>query len=129
MTLRCHLFPTLPRASTLYFAVRDTLTPSDPNIDAFVVDEIHARQGRFGIGHHFLILTNGDIQLCRHLQTIGSHSRNLDEVSIAIGLVGGVGPSGDRMNTRTPEQLEALDDILGVLREYYPEAEVHDRPQ
>ena len=129
MTLRCNLFPTLPRGSTLYFAVRDTLTQSKPTIDASTIDEIHARQGRLGIGHHFLILVDGTIQLCRHLSSVGAHSRNMDEISVAIGLVGGVDRNGERTNTRTQDQLEALDDLLDVLREYYPEAEVHDRPQ
>lgn len=128
MTLRCNLFHTLPRGSTKYIAIRDTLTSNKEEFDAYLIDTIHCRQGRLGIGYHFLILTKGDIQLCRHPEATGSHSRNLDEISVAVGLIGGV-TNGVRENNRTPEQLEALDDLIGVLRERYPTAEIDDRPQ
>lgn len=129
MTLRCNLFPTVYRGSTLYIAVRDTITHCIDEIDAYHMDAMHCRMGRLGIGWHFLILKSGDIQLCRHPATVGSHSRNLDEISVAVGIVGGKLPDGERFNTRTPDQLAALNDLLDVLHEKYPNAEVHDRPQ
>lgn len=129
MTLRCNLFPTNPRGSTRFIAVRDTLTSNKEDFDAYTIDAIHCRQGRLGIGYHFLIRTKGDIQLCRHHERIGSHSKNLDEISVAIGLIGGAGPDGVRVNNRTPEQLEALEDLIAVLQERYPQAELDDRPQ
>jgi N-acetylmuramoyl-L-alanine amidase len=126
--LRCDLFPTLPRGATKYIAVRDTLTPADPDFDAYVIDTIHCKQGRLGLGYHFLILVNGDIQLGRKIDTCGSHSRNLDEISVAIGLVGGTDDAGERAFTRTPDQQDALGDLVGFLKERWPEAEIDDKP-
>lgn len=126
--LRTDLFKTVDRASTRFIAVRDTLTKPSANIDALVIDTIHCRQGRLGIGYHFLIITNGDIQLCRDVATVGSHSRDYDDRSVAIGIVGGTDEEGVRLNTRNPEQLEALQDLTEFLHQMYPDTEVHDRP-
>lgn len=123
------MFPTKPRGETLYIAVRDTLTQAHPAFGVYEVDAIHCRQGRLGIGYHFLITVGGDIQLARHIDTVGSHSRNLDEVSVAIGIVGGVNEDGTRINTRTEDQIEALEDLIEFLRDRYPGVEVDDRPQ
>lgn len=131
--LRCELFPTIDREVTQYIAIRDTLTRNDPTINAYDIDAVHCRQGRVGIGYHFLILSNGDIQLCRRLHSVGSHSKYLDGQSVAVGIVGGVGDTeeaeGLRMDTRSPEQLSALRDLTIILQNLFPEAEVHDRPQ
>lgn len=126
--LRVNLFNTVERAETRFIAIRDTLTKADPKIDAYVMDTIHCRRGSFGIGYQFLIVTNGDIQFCRGIETTGSHSRDFDDISVAVGLVGGVDEDGERVDTRNQEQLEALSDLIEVLHERYPSAEVHDRP-
>lgn len=126
--LRIDLFKTVERAETRFIAVRDTLTKSDPEIDAKLMDEIHCRRGSLGVGYHFLIVMGGDIQLCRDIERTGSHSRDFDDISVAIGVVGGTDDQGERAYTRTPEQLEALNDLVEFLQQRYPQAEVHDRP-
>lgn len=126
--LRTDLFKTVDRASTRFIAVRDTLTVPDAATDARAIDLKHCRQGRLGIGYHFLINTMGDIQLGRSLHTVGSHSRDYDDVSVAIGVVGGVDAEGDRLDTRSPEQVSAIDDLTEFLTSVYPGAVPHDRP-
>ena len=126
--LRTDLFKTVDRAETRFIAVRDTLTQADPNIDIVEMDVRHCRQGRLGVGYHFLLKVNGDIQLGRDINTIGSHSRKYDCNSVAIGLVGGVDENGDRMFTRTADQEDALSDLTDFLRSVYPGSEVHDTP-
>jgi len=128
MTLRCNLFQTLPRERTDYIAVRDTITDPKENADAYRIDAIHCRQGRLGIGYHFLILVNSNIQLCRHIDTCGSHTKRMDDISVAIGIVGGL-EGKNRVNTRNLQQIDALRDLTLVLQSIYPDAEVHDRPQ
>lgn len=130
MTLRTDLFPTVNRGTTQFIAVRDTLTRADeaPETNAQSLDMKHCSQGRFGIGYHFLILTNGVIQLCRRIGSCGNHSRNLDDVSVAVGIVGGADEEGNRVHTRTDEQDGSLEGLLGFLGELYPDAVVHDRP-
>jgi hypothetical protein len=126
--LRTDLFKTMDRVHTRFIATRDTITIPDTEFDVRILDVKHNRQGRLGVGVHFLILLNGDIQLGRRVNTIGSHSRDFDEISVAIGVVGGINEEGDRANTRTPEQLEALADLIALLQIMYPGAEPHDRP-
>lgn len=128
--LRTDLFKTVDRAETRFIAVRDTLTRPDKveETDAKTLDAIHCKQGRLGIGYHFLIILGGVIQLCRNVDTCGSHSRDLDELSVAIGIVGGTDADGNRSFTRTPEQQEALDDLIEFLARKYPEASVDDHP-
>lgn len=124
--LRTDLFKTVDRAETRFIAVRDSLTQADPKIDAREIDRRHCNMGRLGIGFHFLILVCGAIVLCRDIETIGAHSINYDDVSVAVGLVGGIDENKNRVNTRTPEQEEALSDLLEVLQERYPDAGLHD---
>jgi N-acetyl-anhydromuramyl-L-alanine amidase AmpD len=126
--LRTDLFKTMARGNTRVIAVRDTLTPPSDETDAYTIDTQHCRQGRLGIGYHFLVVNKGDIQLCRDIETVGSHTRNLDDISVAIGVTGGVDKEGQRTFTRNPDQIEAIDDLIAFLSQRYPEAEVNDRP-
>lgn len=126
--LRTDLFKTMDRVHTRFIAIRDTLTTPDPTFDVLALDLKHCRQGRLGIGVHFLINTTGDIQLGRSVDTVGSHSRDFDTVSVAVGVVGGLNEDGDRIDTRTPEQVEAITDLTAFLTAMYPDAEPHDRP-
>lgn len=126
--LRTDLFKTMDRVHTRFIATRDTITQPDPDFDIRALDVKHNRQGRLGVGVHFLINTAGDVQLGRGINTVGSHSRGLDEISVAIGVVGGLNVEGERTDTRTPEQLEALAELIALLQIMYPGAEPHDRP-
>jgi len=127
--LRTNLFKTVARDETRVIAVRDTLTIPSGETDAYTIDTMHCLQGRFGIGYHFLVILNGNIQLCRDIETCGSHSRKIDDISVAIGVTGGVDEEGTRTYTRTPEQVSAIEDLIEFLAERYPTAEVSDRPQ
>lgn len=127
--LRTDLFKTVDRASTRFIAIRDTKTPADPEIGAKEIDRRHCNRGRLGIGYHFLILVCGAIVLCRDIETIGAHSKNYDDISVAVGIVGGTEDDGKtRSYTRNPEQIAALDDLVEVLSQRYADEapEVHD---
>lgn len=127
--LRTDLFKTVDRDETRFIAVRDSLTKPDPELDAKYFDAAHCRRGRLGIGWHFLILVSGDIQLGRSLKTCGAHSRNMDASSVGIGIVGGKNDENRDAYTRNQDQLEALKDLLEVMTEFYPEADIHDEPK
>lgn len=126
--LRTELFKTLERAETRFICVRDTLTKPAEKMDVRRMDAIHCRQGRLGIGWHFLVQLNGTIQLGRDINTVGSHSRNFDTLSVALGVVGGVDENGDKLFTRNQEQIEAIDDLIKFLTSRYPGSEVNDNP-
>jgi hypothetical protein len=126
--LRTDLFKTVARGNTRVIAVRDTLTEPSEDTDAYTVDTAHCRQGRFGIGYHFLVIHNGDIQLCRDVDTCGSHTRDFDDISVAIGVTGGIDEEGNRAFTRSDDQSEAITDLIEFLSTRYPLAEVSDHP-
>ena len=124
--LRTELFRTLDRDATRFIAVRDTITLPCSTITVQDMDAKHCRQGRLGIGWHYLILIDGTVETGRSETTCGSHSKDLDRVSVAVALVGGLNEAGARANTRTPEQLKTLAGLIKRLQIRYPEAEVHD---
>lgn len=126
--LRTDLFKTVDRGDTRFIAVRDTRTQAHQSIDIKEMDLRHCRQGRLGVGYHFLLLVDGSIQLGRNLKTVGSHSRKYDANSVAIGVVGGVNKEGELANTRSPDQLLSLDELSAFLKTVYPQASVHDEP-
>jgi len=128
--IRTDYFKTKERDVTSYIAVRDTLTrPSvAESMTVSDLDADHCRRGKFGIGYHVLVLHDGTAVQCRPLDTIGAHSRKLDQISVAIGVVGGLDEEGKRMNTRTPEQTEMIEGLIAVLKVEYPEATVDDNP-
>ena len=118
----------MDRADTRFIAIRDTLTKNSADIDVRKLDERHCKQGRLGIGWHFLILTCGSIQLGRGIKTCGSHSINLDRISVAAGIVGGLDDEGSKAFTRNDAQQASLTDLIAFLQSRYPDAEVNDRP-
>lgn len=127
--LRTDYLKTKARDETRVIAVRDTLTPPSEDTDVYTIDQSHCRQGRFGIGYHFLVVDQGHIQLGRDIETCGSHTKNLDDISVAIGVTGGVNENGDRTFTRNPEQIAAVNDLISFLTERYRDAEVQDDPR
>lgn len=126
--LRTDLFPTVDRAETRFIAVRDALTDPEVPHDIKTMDARHCKQGRLGVGWHFYVLTNGTIQLGRGIETCGSHSREMDSFSVGIGIEGGTDENGDRMMTRSEDQVSAIDDLIEFLWVRYPEATISDKP-
>ena len=116
--LRTDSFKTVDRVETRFIAIRDTLT--QPDLDIKELDVIHCKQGRLGVGWHFVVLGTGTIQLGRDIETCGSHSKGLDALSVAIGVTGGIDEAGDRTLTRTTEQWQAIDDLVRFLQDRYP---------
>lgn len=126
--LRTDLFKTVDRAETRFIAIRDTLTKPDLDIDIRDLDVIHCKQGRLGVGWHFVVLGTGTIQLGRNIETCGSHTKGQDDLSVAVGVVGGLDEEGTRALTRTTEQWQAIDDLVRFLQDRYPDASISDNP-
>lgn len=122
------MFKTVDRAKTRFIAIRDTLTKPDLEVDIQTMDEIHCKTGKLGVGWHFLVLTSGTIQLGRDIETCGAHSKEIDKVSVAVGVVGGVDKDGNRAYTRSPEQTQSLEDLMVILANRYPQATTSDNP-
>lgn len=100
-------------------AVRPQQTSSAAQIDAW-----HKARGWRGIGYHYVIRRNGEIELGRPESHIGAHCLGHNEHSIGICYEGGLDAEGRPADTRTEEQKTVMLILLQRLKARYPEARI-----
>ena len=99
-------------------AVRPDQTSSAAQIDTW-----HRQRGfHLGIGYHYVVRRNGQIELGRPEFLIGAHCQNHNAHSIGVCYEGGLNARGQPEDTRTPEQKSALRALLKDLHRRYPQA-------
>ena len=99
-------------------AVRPDQTSSAAQIDTW-----HRRQGwKLGIGYHYVVRRDGQIELGRPEWLTGAHCRNHNAHSIGVCYEGGLDIRGKPADTRTEAQRQALRRLLKELKERYPRA-------
>ena len=99
-------------------AVRPNQTSSAAQIDTW-----HRQRGfHLGIGYHYVIRRNGEIEPGRPEWMIGAHCLNHNAHSIGVCYEGGLDIRGQPADTRTPEQKAALRRLLEDLKRKYPKA-------
>ena len=99
-------------------AVRPDQTSSAAQIDTW-----HRQRGfHLGIGYHYVIRRNGEIEPGRPEWLIGAHCKNHNAHSIGICYEGGLDIRGQPADTRTPEQKAALRRLLEDLKRKSPKA-------
>ena len=99
-------------------AVRPDQTSSAAQIDTW-----HRQRGfHLGIGYHYVVRRNGQIELGRPEFLIGAHCVNHNAHSIGVCYEGGLNARGQPADTRTPEQKSALWALLKDLHRRYPQA-------
>ena len=99
-------------------AVRPDQTSSAAQIDTW-----HRQRGfHLGIGYHYVIRRNGEIEPGRPEWLIGAHCLNHNAHSIGVCYEGGLDIRGQPADTRTPEQKAALRRLLEDLKRKYPKA-------
>jgi len=103
------------------------------------IDRWHKAQGWSGIGYHYVIRRNGQIEWGRPEEQVGAHCKNHNKHSIGICYEGGLAPQppssrsaferSSRKNgelgpadTRTEAQKQSLLHLLRVLKTKYPNA-------
>lgn len=69
--------------------VHCSATPPHMDIGANEIQQWHIERGFSGIGYHFVIRRNGDVEIGRPVEVIGAHTRGHNSDSIGICLVGG----------------------------------------
>lgn len=84
------------------------------------IHNMHLKNGWSGIGYHFLITVDGKVWQGRPDDTIGAHAAPLNNNSIGICYVGGLSQDKKHVDTRTPEQKKAMDELVAYLVEKYP---------
>jgi hypothetical protein len=70
------------------------------------------------IGYHYIVTRSGTVITGRPVETAGAHEPKINKASIGVVLFGGFGstPSDDPSQHYTPEQLNALRDLITQLR-------------
>ena len=97
-----------------------TATPAASDIGAADVHRWHLHRGWSGIGYHFVIRRNGQIEPGRGIEKKGAHVANFNAKSIGISLAGGVASDGQTpVDNFTDDQLLAARDIVLDLMATY----------
>ena len=100
-------------------------TPEGIDISAATIDKWHRDRGWSGIGYHYVVSLNGNIEYGRPIDKQGAHVKNHNKGSIGICYIGGLDEHLDPKDTRTIEQKESLLDLIKTLKRLNPEATVH----
>ena len=99
-------------------AVKPDQTSSVAQIDTW-----HRERGyHLGVGYHYVIRRNGEIEPGRPEWMVGAHCLNHNRYSIGICYEGGLDARGQPADTRTLEQKLAMLHLLEVLHRRYPKA-------
>ena len=94
----------------------------DQTSSAKKIDEWHKDRGFNGIGYHYVIRRNGEIEPGRPEGQIGAHCVNHNAHSIGVCYEGGLDIRGQPADTRTAEQKAAMRRLLEKLHRRYPRA-------
>ena len=82
-------------------------------------------RGWSDIGYHYVIELDGKVVEGRPLERRGAHTKGQNTCSIGICYVGGVDEDLKPKDTRTPEQKEAMYQLIAELQEQFPKAKLH----
>ena len=95
----------------------------DQMSSAAQIDSWHRDRGfHLGIGYHYVVRRNGEIEPGRPEWLIGAHCLHHNSHSIGVCYEGGLDIRGQPADTRTPEQKAALRWLLTMLHKAYPRA-------
>ena len=86
------------------------------------IDRWHKSRGWKGIGYHYVVRRDGTVETGRPLEEVGAHCQNHNKYSIGICYEGGLDAQGHPCDTRTPEQVRALRQLVERYHAYFPDA-------
>ncbi len=86
----------------------------------------HKQRGWSDIGYHYVVYLDGSVHEGRPIERSGAHVFGLNKNSIGVCYIGGVDKNNLKAkDTRTPEQIMALDLLLGSLLDDFKGATLH----
>lgn len=110
------------RSITLIIVHCSAVKPNQTS-SARQIDEWHRARGYpNGIGYHYVIRREGNIELGRPESMIGAHIKDHNRHSIGICYEGGLNAQGNPEDTRTPQQKATMRALLEDLHRSYPHA-------
>lgn len=96
--------------------VHCSATPEGRDVSTEEIRQWHIDRGWSDIGYHFVVELDGTVYDGRPVEDIGAHTKGHNADSIGVCYVGGVNEDGQPKDTRTPEQVVGLLDLLIDLR-------------
>lgn len=90
-------------------------TPPSLDIGAAEIDQWHREKGWDGIGYHYVIRRNGEVEPGRPVSRAGAHTKGHNATTIGVCLVGGVNGKGEAEANFTPAQWAALRAVVLTL--------------
>ena len=103
--------------------VHCTATPEGRDVTTADIDRQHRQRGFTSIGYHYVIYRDGTLHLGRPVTEVGAHVRGYNRYSIGVAYVGGLASDGRTpKDTRTPEQRQALRNLLARLKSRFTSA-------
>ena len=104
-----------------------TASRAGQDIRAADIDKMHQERGFAMIGYNYVVDLDGTVEDGRplsrdgaHCNTAGLSGKSYNKHSIGIVYVGGLDENGKPADTRTPEQKQALADLVYRLMDEYP---------
>lgn len=97
-------------------------TYAQMNIGVQEIRKWHLDRGFNDIGYHYVIRRDGSIERGRPIEKPGAHAAGYNACSIGICYAGGKGPDGTPQDNRTPEQIQAMHDLVTSLLREFPQA-------
>lgn len=95
-------------------------TPEGRDYSVEQIHKAHLARKFSGIGYHYVIYRDGTIHEGRPSWATGAHTSGYNSTSIGVCYVGGVASDGKTAkDTRTPQQKEALIELVKYLMERY----------
>ena len=95
----------------------------DQQSSAAQIDTWHRNRGfHLGIGYHYVVRRNGEIEAGRPEFIVGAHCKNHNAHSLGVCYEGGLDIRGQPADTRTEAQKAALRRLLERLHHAYPRA-------
>ncbi len=108
--------------------VHSSATPEGANFTVDDIDRWHRRRNFRCIGYHFVVYLDGSIHPGRPVEEMGAHcpANRHNYHSIGVCYIGGVAKDGHTpKDTRTPEQKQAMQELLMKIKEVYPKIKIY----
>ena len=95
----------------------------DQQSSAAQIDTWHRERGfKLGIGYHYVVRRDGQVEPGRPEFLVGAHCLNHNSHSIGVCYEGGLNIRGQPADTRTEAQKQAMRQLLEELHRRYPRA-------
>lgn len=98
-----------------HIVIHCSATRASHDIGAAAINQWHLERGWSGIGYHFVIRRNGELEFGRPVEKVGAHVRGHNAYTIGVCMVGGLNEDGKPENNFTDAQFETALELCDNL--------------